>query len=80
MTLICPHHPFSLQLNVVPKSPTTMTSWILSLSFFVLLYCGQGFSITYEVSNYAVNWFEAQQVLMSSKLPCLSYSLSYLSF
>ena len=79
MTLICPHHPFSLQLNVVLKSPT-MTSWILSLSFFVLLYCDQGFSITYEVSNYAVNWFEAQQVLMSSKLPCLSYSLSHLSF
>merc|ERR1712062_304717 len=51
----------SLQLDVVLKSPTTMTSWILSLSFFVLLYCGQGFSITYEVSNYAVNWFEAQQ-------------------
>ena len=68
MTLICPHHPFSLYLNVVPKS-TTMTTWILSLSLSVLLFCGQGFGITYEVSSYAVNWCEAQHVLLSPMQP-----------
>ena len=54
----------NVDLDIVDQSvranPATMKVFKLtSLLLFTFHYCN---AVTYEVSNYAVNWFEAQQV------------------